>query len=457
MSRKRKSRQKNGRPDRPTGQTKGRIAKQQPCENAQPLLVVPRDPVESALDALRQQRAENEARSDRWRASRADAFDGSEQTVDFLLALNGLPIARDAVCRLALAHETWLGSRSDTRTAEALGVSPRDLEVAASGCDDARRRAHQERQRAARLGLEIIAITSPSYPKDLLDLELPPPVLFSRSQCPRETLGAAGISMVGPRRPDPWALEAARTLAQRFATAGLLVVSGFARGVDAACHRGALASGDGKTVAVLGTGHGVAYPRGQEKLRDEIAERGAVLSEFPIGTPPLPRHFPIRNRIIAALGWATLVVQASERSGSLITAREALELGREVMALPGRPGDRRSVGSNRLLRDGARMVLSAREVLESTPTTVLRRLLEARTVAQAHLETGNQRARPTESESVSTALLELVEATPLTAEELSQVLELPFVEVQELLLRLELEGRLRRCAGARFLSTEPQL
>jgi DNA processing protein len=171
------------------------------------------------------------------------------------------------------------------------------------------------------------------------------------------------VAIVGSRHPSSYGREAAWLFGRDLARAGAVVVSGFARGVDAAAHRGALA-GDGTTIAVLGCGIDVPYPNDHyPELAAAVAEQGALISELPLGAPPLPLHFPIRNRLIAALARATLVVEATARSGSLITARAALDLGREVLALPGRIFDDAAWGPNALLADGARPVLHPRDVL----------------------------------------------------------------------------------------------
>jgi len=227
------------------------------------------------------------------------------------------------------------------------------------------RLAATERRRAADLGAAVLTRLDPGYPPALLDLALPPPVLYLLGELP-ETLarGRLGLTVVGARRADRYGLDLAHRISRSLAALGLTVVSGLARGVDAAAHRGALA-GAGTTVAVLGSGLGVDYPRGHARLRREIAASGALLTEFPVGLQPRRWHFPVRNRLLAALTPGTLVVQATERSGSLVTARWALDLGRDVLAVPGPVGDRHSRGPHRLLRDGAALVTDARDVLDA--------------------------------------------------------------------------------------------
>ena len=227
------------------------------------------------------------------------------------------------------------------------------------------RLAARERRRAEDLGAAVVTRLDPGYPAALLDLALPPPVVYVLGELP-ETLahGRLGLTVVGARRADRYGLDLAHRLSRSLAALGLSIVSGLARGIDAAAHRGALAGG-GTTVAALGSGLGVDYPHGHGRLREEIAASGALVTEFPVGLQPRRWHFPVRNRLLAALTPGTLVVQATERSGSLVTARWALDLGREVLAVPGPVGDRHARGPHRLLRDGAALVTGPRDVLDA--------------------------------------------------------------------------------------------
>ena len=211
-------------------------------------------------------------------------------------------------------------------------------------------------ERAEHLSTRVLGPGDPGYPEGLSHLADPPVPLFVKGEVPP---WEAAVAIVGTRRASPWAKGFARELAAALARAGATVVSGLARGIDGAAHRGALEAG-GKTLAVLGSGLDRIYPPEHR----ELAERMALVSEFPFGTGPRPEHFPRRNRLIAALARAVVVVEAPERSGALITARFALELGREVLAVPGRPTDEKSRGANRLIADGAPPVLGPEELLE---------------------------------------------------------------------------------------------
>ena len=227
----------------------------------------------------------------------------------------------------------------------------------------ARVRALAEAQAAdaARLAQCVVTIGSPAYPPALRDIPDPPPVLWTRGQV--AALHAPRVvALVGARAASRQGLEVAAALGTGLASAGVVVVSGLARGVDTAAHRGALEAG-GVSVAVLGSGLDRIYPPEHERLAAQLADHGAVVSECAPGTPPLAHHFPLRNRIISGLAAATVVVEASEKSGSLITAGAALDQGREVMAVPGSVCTGRHRGAHALLRDGATLIERADDVL----------------------------------------------------------------------------------------------
>jgi len=212
-------------------------------------------------------------------------------------------------------------------------------------------------------GARLLLLGSTGYPTLLREISDPPAVLFGRG---KDVPAGLAVAIVGSRRASRAGLDAARQIAGELARAGVTIVSGFARGIDAAAHESALRAGGG-TVAVLGCGVDVCYPAEQRRLFQELVEKGTVLSEFPMGEQPKPFHFPIRNRIIAGLAHLTLVVEAAERSGSLITARLAMEYGRDVAACPGAAMALSAAGSNSLLKDGAILVRNAADVLAELP------------------------------------------------------------------------------------------
>ena len=210
--------------------------------------------------------------------------------------------------------------------------------------------------------VRTVARREPGYPPLLRELHDPPPTLYVRGEV--ESLAAPGVAVVGARSCSAYGAQVARALARDLAAAGLVVVSGLARGVDGEAHRGALESG-GRTIAVLGCGIDRDYPRSHAELARRIVSSGVVVSEYPAGVEPAPWRFPARNRIIAGLSLATVVVEARERSGALITADFALELGRDVFAVPGEITSGLSAGTNDLLRQGAAPLSSVRDLLEA--------------------------------------------------------------------------------------------
>jgi DNA processing protein len=222
-------------------------------------------------------------------------------------------------------------------------------------------RARDAAVRGAAAGLRALAFDDETYPARLLQIIDPPPVLWVSGQV--SALADPAVAIVGSRAGSPYALSVAARLGADLAARGVTVVSGLARGVDSAAHQGAL-SVDGVTVGVLGCGADIVYPAEHGDLAAEISRRGAVVSEFAPGTPPKPGFFPQRNRIISGLVRAVVVVEAGDRSGSLITARYALEQGRDVLAIPGNVLSGRNRGGHALLRDGARLVESADDIFD---------------------------------------------------------------------------------------------
>ena len=214
----------------------------------------------------------------------------------------------------------------------------------------------------SRLGVRALPFTAAEYPAGLRALSDPPPLLLVRGEI--GDLSRPAVAIVGARAATRYGRGVAEELGAAIAAAGFVVVSGLARGVDAAAHRGALASG-GRTVAILGSGLDRIYPPEHADLADQVSRSGAVVSELPLGRPPAAPHFPLRNRLISGLVQAVVVVEAKHRSGSLITARHALNQGREVLVVPGPIDSANSAGSNTLLRDGAKPVLDASDVLNA--------------------------------------------------------------------------------------------
>jgi DNA processing protein len=357
---------------------------------------------------------------------------------DVLITLNAeSKLPRATICRLALEIDAWergLGPAAAISFASELGVPAPQLAIALDTLATARRCAARQRRQADALGATIVTRVDAGYPAMLADLPLPPPVLYVRGALPP----LPGIAIVGSRRVDAYGAEAAGFFARDLAARGLAVVSGFAVGADAAAHRGALAGG-GSTVAVLGCGLGIDYPAGHRPLGDAIASTGAVISEFPCARTPQSWHFPVRNRIIAALAHGTLVIQATPRSGSLVSARLAMELGRDVYALPGRIFDERSLGPNGLIRDGAILVQHPQDIVDSLPEAARRAVSGA--CAPANAEGSGL-------DGLAGELLAcLVPGQPAPPEELAAATERPVEVIQGALVELELAGFVRRLPG----------
>lgn len=382
-------------------------------------------------------------KSSRYRATGA--------TRQLLIALNAADrIDRAALCILSADHERWrdLDVSSDLGPrAAGLGVTPIQLRRALELRPRAAELARRELERADRRGCRLITRLDDDYPRPLLDLALPPPVLYCRGRIPAEP----AIAIVGSRKMDSYGASAARLFGRRLAAAGVTVVSGFALGVDTTAHRAALEAG-GETVAVLGCGIDVDYPRGSAPLAAEISEHGAVLSEFALGAEPRPWRFPVRNRVIAALAVGTLVVQATYKSGSLITAHHALELGRDVYAVPGRIFDPGAQGTNALIADGALPAGRPRDLLESLSIGVQQELFqppEPPSDVPSPPETGPARQPPA---GLPGRILEaLIADRGRTAEEVSARTEAAVEEVVGGLLELELSGWVRRAPGPVYL------
>lgn len=270
---------------------------------------------------------------------------------------------------------------------------------------------------------QVLTLESDRYPTSLRDLRDPPPQLFLRGNT--GLLKGRMVAIVGSRAATPVGRRAAEQMARELSEAGLTVVSGMALGIDGAAHRGALL-GSGGTVAVLGAGPDRPYPAGNREIFNTIADRGLLLSEFPPGEPARPYHFPRRNRLIAALAAAIVVVEAARRSGALITVDHALDLGREVFALPGSVENPQAEGTNALLRDGAHLVTCAGDLLETLGWSV-----PAPLSPQSELELGP-----------STFL----GRRPCSLDELVGMTGWPPARLLPHLTRLEMEGRIVRSA-----------
>jgi len=289
-----------------------------------------------------------------------------------------------------------------------------------------------------RSGTVIVLSTDPGYPPLLRQTAGAPAALYAQGSI--SLLASPQLAMVGSRSPTPAGRSTAREFAAWFARAGFTVTSGLAAGIDAASHEGAL-KGDGATIAVFGTGLDRVYPSANHALAERIREHGALVSELPPGAAPLPENFPRRNRIIAGLSLGTLVVEATTRSGSLSTARHALEAGREVFAIPGSIHSPLSRGCHQLIRNGAKLVEEARDVTEELGFLLPKERL---TVTPESASGGRELDKEYEM------LLDALGFEPATIDRLVARTALPSESIASMLLILELDGRVAALPGGRY-------
>ena len=283
----------------------------------------------------------------------------------------------------------------------------------------------------------VLTLGDPRYPAALLETVDPPLLLFAEGRL--EVLDTPMLALVGSRNPTPQGLDNARAFAEHLGRAGWTIVSGLAMGIDGAAHEGAL-DGGGATVAVVGTGLDTVYPRRHVPLAERIARGGLLLSEYTLGAPSAARHFPERNRIIAGLSRGTLVVEAALQSGSLITARLASEAGREVFAIPGSIHSPLARGCHALIRQGAKLVESAQDILEELEPSAPRRTAAAAAAAPERSSAGSE----------TDALLDALGHDPVTLDALVARTGWPGHELSARLLELELDGRVARLPGQLF-------
>ena len=285
---------------------------------------------------------------------------------------------------------------------------------------------------------QLVTFDSPAYPRLLREISAPPPLLFLKGKA--EAITSLNLAIVGSRKCTPYGKQNAFWIAAELARAGLSICSGLARGIDTEAHRGALQV-DGMTVAVLGTGIDICYPRANSTLAQQISCHGAIVSEFALGQGPRPHQFPQRNRIISGLSVATLIVEADEQSGSLITARLAMEQNREVLAIPGPINSRQSLGCHRFIKQGAALV--------SSPEDIMTLLVESGLVPM-----GNRPAEKLEKSNPVDPLpprlqqvLQAIDHAGVIADRLASELELPWQELHGTLLELEVMDRIYRLDG----------
>ncbi len=348
----------------------------------------------------------------------------------------------ERVARLRLARTDGVGPVTFRRLLDRFGSAEAAAEGLGGGLGPLvpAAQAAAELERASALGIRHIFLGEPAYPPLLAELADPPPVLLARGDpvlAARET-----VAIVGARNASAAGRALARTLAAELGKAGFVVVSGMARGIDAAAHEGALGHG---TIACVAGGPDIAYPPENAALQAEVAARGLVISEHPPGTEPQARHFPRRNRLLAGIAKGVVVIEAAFGSGSLITARLAGDFGREVMAVPGHPADPRARGGNGLLKAGATLVEEAADVVAALRPFLLP---EPPAAAEPCLRPFGPEPDTTPADARQ-RLEALLSAVPVSVDELVRQSRLPASVVSAHLAELELEGRLVRHSGGR--------
>lgn len=306
--------------------------------------------------------------------------------------------------------------------------------------------AVKELAQAQAAGIRLLTWDEPQYPRRLREIYDPPPLLYVKGNI--ELLNRHLISIVGSRRPTPYGNQMAAKLARDLADRGLVIASGLARGIDSRAHLGALSSLTGATIGVLGCGIDVIYPKENKRIFAEIEQRGAIVSEFAMGTFPAPQNFPIRNRIISGMSVGVVVVEGAQYSGSLITARLAMEFGREVYGVPGNATQPTSFGPNQLIKQGAKLVTGWEDVIEELPTPIRAELLPVETASS------EERALLVEKDLAPAGgtlyhLLGVEESRDV--DDLVERSGLTSSEVLAALFDLELKGVVRQLPGKQFL------
>ena len=308
------------------------------------------------------------------------------------------------------------------------------------------RDAEKELAEVRKAGIRLVTWEETEYPRLLTQIYDPPPLLYVRGNV--EVLSRHAISLVGTRRPTPYGNQITERLARDLAERGLVIVSGLARGIDSSAHRGACAATRGGTIGVLGSGIDVIYPKENRKLFDEVEKRGAIVTEFPLGTHPAPENFPVRNRIVAGMALGVIVAQGAQYSGSLITSRLGMEFGREVYGIPGNVTEPMSFAPNQLIKQGAKLVTNWEEVVEELPTEVRAELFPMQaTTAEERASLFEGSLSPTEKR-----LFELIRIDePIHVDELVEKTGLSSSETLAALCEMEMRGVIRQMPGKQFV------
>jgi len=339
--------------------------------------------------------------------------------------------------RFSTPRKVFAVSREDLLAVE--GISLKSA-AAIAGQRRAGNQFDRELEAIAKSGCQVLTCNDADYPRLLLEIPDPPPLLYVRGDLESSR---QAVAVVGSRNGTSYGKAIARRLGADLAACRLTVVSGMAIGIDTCAHQGALQAG-GQTIAVMGTGLNQIYPARNRKLHDAIAERGAVVSELPLNAGPDARHFPARNRIISGMALGTLVVEATLKSGSLITARLAAEQNREVFAVPGSIDSFKSTGTHALIKQGAKLVENVQDILEELPTGGYQRVTAEAPGQPATVPL------PGELSTVDRKILAELDRYPVHIDELVRNLDLEPGELAAALLQLELKGVVHQDRGSRF-------
>lgn len=308
------------------------------------------------------------------------------------------------------------------------------------------RDAEKEVAELRRLGYGLLNWEESAYPKRLLEIYDPPPLLYVRGDT--EVLRRHSIAIVGTRRPTPYGNQISERIARDLAERGLVIVSGLARGVDSSAHRGACASLRGATIGVLGCGVDVVYPKENRKLFAEVEKRGAIISEFPLGAHPAPENFPVRNRVVAGMALGTVVIQGAQYSGSLITSRLAMEFGREVFGVPGNVTEPASFAPNQLIKQGAKLVTGWEDIVEELPTEIRAELFPVEaTTAEERASLFEQGLSAAEKKLYDRIRIE----EAVHVDELVESTGLSSSETLAALCEMEMRGIIRQLPGKQFV------
>jgi len=354
----------------------------------------------------------------------------------YWLALNMVPgvgprTYRNLVTRFHSPERVFAASPQQLALVEGIG----EKTIQAIKAFPAAQIAAEELKKARDGGVSILTLRDSGYPKNLLQIYDPPPLLYVRGEL--EAGDPLLVAMVGSRKGSSYGRAVTRRISKELASAGVTLVSGMARGIDTYAHLGALEAG-GRTIAVFGCGLDIIYPPENKRLFFDIIDHGAVISEFSFSTPPEGKNFPRRNRIISGVSWGVVIVEATADSGSLITASHALEQGREVFAVPGNIGMATSQGTNRLIKQGAKLVEETQDIL----TEILPQY--------GGVITKNELPALSDDED---GIFQLLSHTPLHIDEISRLSRMEIRRVSTILLDLELKGVISQLGGKMFVRT----